>query len=69
MFHLKNFTIGIYKKRESNYHLFVLVIFPDLDIIKFLSVNYMSQVCKSYNQSWTFPTVYAIFNLSVFGKQ
>ena len=27
MFLLRNFTIGIYKKHKSNYHLFVLVIF------------------------------------------
>ena len=49
MFHLRNFTIGIYKKLKYNYHLLVLAIFPGLDIIQFWSVNYMCQVCKLYN--------------------
>ena len=32
---LRKFTIGIYKKCKPNYHLLVLVVFPDLDMIKF----------------------------------
>ena len=55
MFHLRNFTTGIYKKRKSNYYLLVLVTFPDLDIIKFFSVSYICQVCKLCNLFWTFP--------------
>ena len=69
MFHLRNFTIGIYKKRKSNYHLLVLVTFPDLDIIQFWSVNYMYQISKLYILEWTFPKFLVIFKLSVFRKQ
>ena len=60
MFDLRNFTIEIYKKRMSNYHLPFLLIFFDLDIMKF---------CKLYNLFCAFPKVWAIFNLCVFRKQ
>ena len=43
-------------KHKSNYHLLVLVIFPDLDRMKFWSVNYMWQICE-------------FFSLSIFCKQ
>ena len=69
MLNLRPFTTGIYKKRKSIYHLLVLVIFSDLDIIQFWSVNYMCQVCKLYNLFGTYPKVLAVFNFSVFGEQ
>lgn len=69
MFHLRNFTIKIYKKHKSNYDLLALVIFPNLEIIQFWSVNYMSQVYKLYFLFWTFLKAWAIFMFQYFSKQ
>ena len=42
MFHLSGFSIEIYKKHKSNYHLFVLEVFPD----EFYLVSYTCRMCK-----------------------
>ena len=41
-------VFSVYKNPKSNHHLLFLAIFPDLEMLQFLSVNYICQVCKLY---------------------
>ena len=53
MFYLRVFSVqflvfSVYKYLKSNHYLLFLAIFPCLEMIQFLPVNYICQVCKLY---------------------
>ena len=60
MFSLRVFGIGIHKKFKSNKYLLLLVIFHDLEMAQFCSVNYICIVYELKFFFWTFPKFWAI---------
>ena len=60
MFHLRVFSTAIYKKRNSNHYLLLLVIFHDLEMIQFWPVNHICLVYKLKFSLWTCPKFWVI---------